>query len=131
MSKAGHFPGGSRKAAGATYAHGVSKRAQRALVSIGTTVCGVFAAVAPALEPRPEAPSYALSNSVVFYLERSLATLLILYVGLAIVIRSGIRGELPSVISKEALETLQAQVETLQHDVNEIAQRAVLRTSFP
>ena len=108
------------------------------------TLCGAFAAVAPALEPRPEAPSYALSNTVVFYLERSLATLLILYVGLAIVIRSVIRGELPSVISregltwpddvsatKEALETLQAQVETLQHDVNEIAERAVLRTRFP
>jgi hypothetical protein len=100
--------------------------------------------VAPALEARREAPAYALSNSVVFYLERSLATLLILYVVLAIVIRSVIRGELPSVISKEgltwpdditatkeALETLQAQVETLQHDVNEIAERAILRTSFP
>jgi hypothetical protein len=33
--------------------------------------------------------------------------------------------------TKEALETLQAQVETFQHDVNEIAERAVLRTSFP
>jgi uncharacterized protein YlxW (UPF0749 family) len=122
----------------------VSKRSQRVLVSVGATICGVFAAGAPGLESQREAPSYALSNSVVFYLERSLATLLILYVVLAIVIRSVIRGELPSVISKEglawpddvsatreALETLQAQVETLQHDVNEIAERAVLRTSFP
>jgi hypothetical protein len=122
----------------------VSKRGQRAFVSIGATICAVVAAVAPAFESRRETPSYALSNSLVLYLERSLATLLILYVVLAIVIRSVIRGELPSVISKEgltwpddvsptkeALETLQAQVETLQHDVNEIAERAVLRTSSP
>jgi hypothetical protein len=94
----------------------VSERGQRVLVSVGTTVCGVFAVVAPGLESGREAPSYALSNSVVFYLERSLATLLILYVVLAIVIRSVIRGELPSVISKEGL--------TWPDDVSRLDRRA-------
>ena len=124
MSKLSHLVRRSRNAASATYAHRVSERGQRVLVAVGTTVCGVFAAVAPALEARREAPSYALSNSVVFYLERSLATLLILYVVLAIVIRSVIRGELPSVISKEGLtwpDDVSATREALE----------TLRTGFP
>lgn len=57
---------------------GVSQRHHRVVVSVGTTVCLVFATVAPALlEPQREPPGYALSNSVVFFLEQCLATFLI------------------------------------------------------
>ena len=141
MSKAGHFSDGSGGAANATYARRVSRRRQRALVSIGTAACLVFAAVAPALlAPQREPPGYALSNSVVFYLEQCLATFLISYVVLAIVVRSVIGGELPSAISKEgltwsddvsaatreALETLQTQFEILERDVRQLAKQMVV-----
>jgi hypothetical protein len=119
----------------------MSQRHHRVLVSVGTTICLVFAAVAPALlEPQREPPGYALSSSVVFYLERSLATFLISYVVLAIVVRSVIGGELPSAISKEgltwsddvsaatreALETLQTQFEILERDVRQLAKQMVV-----
>jgi hypothetical protein len=102
--------------------------------------------VAPVvLGPTREPPAYALSSSVVFYLERALATFLLSYVLLAVVVRSVIRGELPSAISregltwpdevsgatKEALEALKTEFEILEHDVHEIAERAVLRTRLP
>jgi hypothetical protein len=124
----------------------VSLHHQRVVVSAGTTICLVFAAVAPALlDHRREPPAYALSSSVVFYLERSLATFFLSYVLLAIVIRSVIGGELPSAISKEgltwpdgmwaaaraALETLQTQFETLEHDVDELAGHVALSRRLP
>jgi hypothetical protein len=111
------------------------------LVSLGTTSCLVFSAVAPVLlDPQQKPPGYALSSSVVFYLERCLATFLISYVVLAIVVRSVIGGELPSAISKEgltwsddasaatreALETLQAQFEILERDVRQLAKQMVV-----
>ena len=146
MSKAGHFSDVSGGAASATYPRRVSRQRQRALVSIGTAACLVFATVAPVvLGPAREPPAYALSSSVVFYLERALATFLLSYVLLAVVVRSAIRGELPSAISregltwpdevssatKEALEALKTEFEILEHDVHEIAERAVLRTRLP
>jgi BMFP domain-containing protein YqiC len=67
------------------------------------------------------------------------------YVVLAIVIRSVIRGELPSAISREgltwtdemsattraALETLQTQFEILEHDLNELADHVALSRRLP
>jgi hypothetical protein len=92
------------------------------------------------LAPQREPPGYALSSSVVFYLEQWLATFLISYVVLAIVVRSVIGGELPSAISKEgltwsddvsaatreALETLQTQFEILERDVKQLAKQMVV-----
>jgi hypothetical protein len=124
----------------------VSRRRQRVLISLGTTVCLAFAAAAPILiGPQREPPAYALSSSVVFYLERFLATFLLSYVLLAIVVRSAIRGELPSAISKEgfawpdevsaatqeAFETLHAQFEILEHDVEELADHVALESRLP
>jgi hypothetical protein len=125
----------------------VAQRQHRVLVSIGTTICLVFAATAPALleAQRAAPPAYALSSSVVFYLERFLATFLITYVVLAIAIRSVLRGELPSAISREgltwpdemsaaaraALETLQTQFEILEHDLNELADHVALSRRLP
>ena len=109
-------------------------------------MCLAFSTAAPALlESQPPPPAYALSSSVVFYLERSLATFLLSYVLLAIVIRSVIGGELPSAISREgltwpddmsaatraALETLQTQFETLEHDVDELADHVALSRRLP
>jgi hypothetical protein len=124
----------------------VSQRHRRALVSIGSTICLVFAALAPALlDGQREPPAYALSSSVVFYLERSLATFLISYIVLSIVVRSVILSELPSAISKEgltwpdemsaatkaALETLQTQFEILEHDLDELAEHVALGDRLP
>ena len=124
----------------------MSPRRQRAAVSIGTAACLFVATVAPVLlEPSREPPAYAFSSSVVFYFERSLATFLLAYILLAVVIRSLIGGELPSRISKdgltwpdeisdatkEALESLRRQFEILEHDVDELAERAVLDSRLP
>lgn len=129
-----------------TYPRVVPQQRQRVLVSIGTTICLVFAALAPALLERGrEPPAYALSSSVVFYLERLLATFLISYVVLVIVARSAIRGELPATISKnglrwpddvsaatkEAVESLQRQFEMLEHDLDELAEHVVLGRRLP
>jgi hypothetical protein len=124
----------------------VSRHHQRAVVSVGTTICLVLAAVTPALlDYRREAPAYALSSSVVLYLERSSATFLLSYFFLAVLVRSVIGGELPSVISKEglvwpdevsaatkeAVETLHGQFEILEHDLNELAEHVALGSRLP
>ena len=119
---------------------------QRAVVSIGTAACLVFATVAPVLfEPPSEPPAYAFSSTVIFYLERSFVAFFLSYVLLAVVVRGVIGGELPSAISKEgltwsdevsgatkeALESLRRQFEILEHDVEELAERAVLDRRLP
>lgn len=113
---------------------------------MGTTICLVFAAVAPALlDYRRQAPAYALSSSVVLYLERSISTFLVSYFFLAVLVRSVIGGELPSAISKqgliwpdevsaatkEAVETLHGQFEILEHDLNELADHVALGRRLP
>jgi hypothetical protein len=104
VSKASHLSGGSGGATTATYPRLVSRRHQRALVSIGTTICVVFAAAAPLVPgSHREPPGYALESSVVLYLERLLAAFLISYVVFVIIVRSLIRGELPSTMSREGL----------------------------
>jgi hypothetical protein len=119
----------------------VSRSRQRVVVSVGTTICLAFAAFAPALlDYRREAPAYALSSSVVLYLERSISTFLISYFFLAVLVRSVLGGELPSAISKEglawpdevsaatkeAVEALHGQFEILEHDLNELAEHVAL-----
>jgi hypothetical protein len=146
VSKASHLSGGSGGATTATYPRLVSRRHQRALVSIGTTICVVFAAAAPLVPgSHREPPGYALESSVVLYLERLLAAFLISYVVFVIIIRSLIRGELPSTMSREgltwskdpsgateeAIQILQEQLDVLEHDVNEIIERAALRDDLP
>jgi len=124
----------------------VSRHFKRVVVSVGTGACLLFATVASALAgSHGEVPAYALYSSVVFYLERCLAVFLLTYVPLAVVVRSVIGGELPSAISKEgltwseevsgatkeAIESLRAQFETLEHDVHELAERAALGSRLP
>jgi len=81
----------------------VSRDRQRVVVSIGTAACLLFATVASTLVGSPrEAPAYALSSSVVFYLERFRVTLAASYLVLVVVVRGLIYGELPTRISREA-----------------------------
>jgi hypothetical protein len=111
------------------------------LVSIGTAACLLFATVASALVgSHREAPAYALSSSVIFYLERFLATLAGSYLVLAVVVRGLTCGELPTGISREgmtwpesaasgaddAIAALQAQIDRIEFDVEELSERAVL-----
>ena len=126
----------------ATYPRLVSRDRQHVVVSIGTTACLFFAAVASAIVgSHGEAPAYALSSSVVFYLERFVATLSGSYLVLAVAVRGLIRGELPSAISKEgvtwpegaaggtddAIAALQAQIDKIEFDLQELSERVVLR----
>jgi hypothetical protein len=112
------------------------------IVSIGTAACLLFATIASALVgSHREAPAYALSSSVVFYLERFLATLAGSYVVLAVVVRGLICGELPTGISREgvtwpesaasgtddAIAALQAQMDKIEFDVQELSRRVAVR----
>jgi hypothetical protein len=86
-----------------------------------------------------EAPAYALSSSVVFYLERFLATFAGSYLVLAVLVRGLIGGELPTGISKEgmswpeskatadAIAALQAQMDKIEFDVQELSRRVAVR----
>lgn len=124
-----------------TYPRLVSRHHQRVVVSLGTAACLLFASLSSALVgSHREAPVYALSSSVVFYLERFLATLAGSYLVLAVVVRGLIRGELPTAISRDgviwsedaargtddALAALQAQVDKIEFDVEELSERALL-----
>ena len=87
-----------------TYPRVMSRACRRTIVSIGTAACLLFAAVTSALVGSyREAPAYALSTSVVFYLERFLATLAGSCVVLAVVVRGLISGELPTEIPREGM----------------------------
>jgi len=93
-----------------------------------------------------EAPAYALSSGVVFYLERFFATFILSYALLAIMVRSLMHGELPAAITKEgltwpdeavsgamkrAIARLQAQLDELEQDMKEIAEHVVLEDHLP
>jgi hypothetical protein len=124
------------------YPRVVSRHHQRVFVSVGTAACLVFAALASALVgSHGEAPAYALFSSVVSISSGFLATLGGSYLVLAVVVRGVIRGELPSTISKEgvtwaetaasgtddAIAALQAQVDKIGFDVQELSRRVAVR----
>lgn len=129
-----------------TYPRVVPLERQRIIVSTGTALCLLLAAAAPfVLRSHREPPSYALYSSVVFSLERFFATFVMLYAVLAVTVRTLIHGELPSAITKEgltwsdeasgaverAIARLQAELDVLEQDVEEIAEHVVLEKRLP
>jgi hypothetical protein len=119
---------------------------QRIVVSAGTALCLLLAVAAPLVLRSPrEPPAYALYSGIVFYLEQFFAVFVMSYAILAVTARTLIHGELPSAITKEgltwsdeasgavkqAIARLQAQLDILEQDVEEIAEHVALEDRLP
>jgi outer membrane murein-binding lipoprotein Lpp len=115
----------------------VHRRKGSWVVRIGTAACFVFSFIAAGLV---SVPDIKLGSGFVYYLERFGIFLAGSFVVFTIFVWGVVRGRVPSEISRDglkwdeladatddAVENLQAQLDQLANDLNELANRAVLR----
>jgi hypothetical protein len=122
------------------------ERVEPAAVRIGTIAIIGLAAVTPAFLGVPdEPPAYALHSELILYLERSFLIFVLGYLLLTALVRGVSRGAIPNEITRdgmkwaeevtevtvEAIDALQLQIDTLETDIRELAQRALLKPPQP
>jgi hypothetical protein len=121
-------------------------RAETWGVRIASAFAVLAAAVGPSFMDVPETiPDYALRASAVLYLERSAAILGVSTIFIMVVFWGVVRGRPPKSAGRDSLQYdeevsseqersirgLQTQIDALERDVREIAERAVLKRLPP
>jgi len=118
-----------------------SRLERRAIRAAGAATFALAAAAAVQAGIPAKAPGWALNSRIVYFLELVLATVALAYALLTVAIYTLSRGIVPTAISREglvwsdeltkateeALADLLAQMDMFEADLEEIAQRAMLR----
>ena len=120
----------------------MSDRFERLLVrGSGAAIFATAIVAGVRTQPPARLPGWALHSHVVYVLALVLAVVVLLCVMLTLAVQTIVRGRVPTALSREgvvwpedptrttrqALATLQGQVDQVVVDVAEIAERAVLR----